>query len=329
MAPTIFQRHPRYSLFSAVALLVTFLLLASQHAPPPPMIIDNFTTSAGDLQARLDHAESVYQKMLRQRQGLVKKFGPTPDKVVMFPPDKEPWPPYTVWDFVPAAFNCPHSVERIGALGDGGKWVCGLQRVARKPDCVVYSVGINHESSFEAELLSRTTGCEVWGYDFSVSSFGPEIQNDNALLRRAHFFPYGLAGSDSEGEHKMFTLATLMARNGHKHIDILKVDIESWEFETLTSLIKPYLESGEPLPFGQLQLEVHVWNKKFAEFLSWWEMLESAGLRPFWTEPNLVYNNYNKGGDAELAEYSFLNIRGENVFTNDREFFRPRGPSHH
>ena len=32
-------------------------------------------------------------------------------------------------------------MERHGALGDGGKWVCGLSRVAKKPDCVVYSFG--------------------------------------------------------------------------------------------------------------------------------------------------------------------------------------------
>lgn len=106
----------------------------------------------------------------------------------------------------------------------------------------------------------------------------------------------------------------------HHHIDILKIDIEGWEFETLTSLLKPYIESGRPLPFGQLQLEIHLWGKPFEEFLSWWEMLEAAGLRPFWTEvrfsalfrisrlipnfeqPNLVYLIYNKQHTPDLAE---------------------------
>ena len=72
---------------------------------------------------------------------------------------------------------------------------------------------------------------------------------------------------------------------GHTHIDILKIDIEGWEFETMTTLLNPYIASGEPLPFGQLQIEIHIWNNKpFAEFLTWWETLESAGLRPFLTE---------------------------------------------
>ena len=137
-------------------------------------------------------------------------------------------------DFFTAAFNCPHEVERLGALGDGGKWVCGLSRVAKKPDCVVYSfgeyvlnfvgltcfiykrlTGINLESSFEAEILSNTKYCEIWGYDFSVAKFGPEISE--SLLNRTHFYPFGLSGSDNHGpEDKppMYTLESLMKMNG-------------------------------------------------------------------------------------------------------------------
>jgi len=76
---------------------------------------------------------------------------------------------------------------------------------------------------------------------------------------------------------------------GHSHIDILKIDIEGWEFETITTLLTPYITSGKPLPFGQLQLEIHIWTKTFAEYLEWWETLEAAGLRPFWTEVRAEY----------------------------------------
>lgn len=62
------------------------------------------------------------------------------------------------------------------------------------------------------------------------------------------------------------------------------MDVEGWEFDILTSVAQPFLASGDPLPFGQLLLEIHAWNKIFADFLSWWEMLETAGLRPFMTE---------------------------------------------
>jgi len=177
---------------------------------------------------------------------------------------------------------------------------------------------ISSGSSFEAEILANTEGCQIWGYDFSVTSFGPEIPRSQA--HRTHFRPFGLAGTDKHGPDdnpKMYTLESLMKMNGHTHIDILKVDIERWEFETLTTLVKPYAASGKPLPFGQLQLEIHIWNMSFAEYLQWWETLEAAGLRPFWTEPNLVYQNYNRDGTTDLAEYSFLNTKGDNIFIKD------------
>lgn len=80
--PSILQRHPRYSLLSGFLLLATFLLLASQHAPPPPAFIIN-AGGQESLDERLDRAESIYQRVLRDRQGLIERFGPTPDKVMM------------------------------------------------------------------------------------------------------------------------------------------------------------------------------------------------------------------------------------------------------
>lgn len=100
----------------------------------------------------------------------------------------------------------------------------------------------------------------------------------------------------------MYTLQSLMKINNHKFIDVLKIDIEGWEFDTLTTLVNSYRDMGQPLPFGQLQLEIHAWHKSFPEYLAFWENLESMGLRPFWTEPNLVYANYNRGGSPDLAE---------------------------
>ena len=44
-------------------------------------------------------------------------------------------------DFFIPAFQCPHHVERIGTLGDGGKWTCGMDRIAKQDKCVIYSFG--------------------------------------------------------------------------------------------------------------------------------------------------------------------------------------------
>jgi len=230
-------------------------------------------------------------------------------------------------------------MQRIGTLGDGGKWVCGMERIEKKKDCVIYSVGVNGESSFEASLLERAHGCQVYGYDFSVKSFGPEVEDVPSLKHRSHFKPYALGGVDAHGPNDnppTYTLATLMAQNNHTFIDILKIDIEGAEFEALEALINAYPSAsssswlsgkgksgraGGGLPFGQLQLEVHVrdylpWTY-FPKFLLWWEKLEEAGLRPFSTEPNLVYINLVRGVRPDLAEYSFINIRGSHELVSD------------
>lgn len=131
------------------------------------------------------------------------------------------------------------------------------------------------------------------------------------MKRRSHFFPYALGPKDAHSpvdDPKMYTLRTLMERNGHDFIDVLKVDIEGNEFDSLEVFIDSF--HGEPLPFGQLQLEIHVFGhvawQDFSKFLKWWEKLEAAGLRPFFSEPNLVYVNLVRGVRPELIEVCFI-----------------------
>ncbi|KAH9054313.1 methyltransferase domain-containing protein [Lactarius vividus] len=277
---------------------------------------DPYSSRAASLAARLREEELRYAATLKAREGLIKKHGPSKEQIVSFPTNGAS---YTIWDFFVPSFQCPHHVERIGVLGDGGKWVCGMERIAKQEKCVIYSFGINGESSFEAALLERAPGCEVWGYDFSVESFGPEIENTPELKERAHFFPWALGGRNAHGpddERKYYTLDALMRLNGHTFIDVLKIDVEGAEFDTLTTFLathKPLSPfSSTILPIGQLQIELHAWDdyEKFDFFHDWWAALETAGLRPFWTEANMVYVNYNPDGKPRLAEYSFMNIRG-------------------
>jgi len=108
----------------------------------------------------------------------------------------------------------------------------------------------------------------------------------------------------------------LMRLDGHTSSTCSRSTLRVPEFDTLTAFLgvhklsSPF--SSTTLPIGQLQLELHAWDDydKFAFFHDWWTSLEVAGLRPFWTEANLVYVNYNPGGKPKLAEYSFINIHG-------------------
>ena len=116
---------------------------------------------------------------------------------------------------------------------------------------MLYSFGVNGESSFEAEVLEKTN-CRAYGYDFSVQSWGyvfipslmklipipgrlsllywrndfddslcsfsfdrPEINNVARLRARSHFGAYMLAGDDDHtASPPRWTLKSLMKLNG-------------------------------------------------------------------------------------------------------------------
>lgn len=104
-----------------------------------PARFDSVSTSSDlTLSQRLSRSEALFQTSRERRTELFTKYGEDPESYSNHP--EGPWPAMTVWDFFYPAFNCPHEMERIGATGDGGKWVCGFSRVANTP-CVIYSFG--------------------------------------------------------------------------------------------------------------------------------------------------------------------------------------------
>lgn len=251
------------------------------------------------VQAMIEKAEGYYERIVRQRHVnlQLQHFGT---------PQFDPWNVLMYyWWYFPASFVCPHDIQRVGPLSDGGKWICGMSLYEEKPraKCVIYSFGVNYETRFEGEMLERTD-CEIFAYDASVASMGPE-----ATGPRSTFKPYFIGRTDHvDAEGRTWkTLKTLMQENGHDWIDILKVDIEGSEYQTFDAIMDDF---GDVLPFSQLQMELHVRGDmiSFPDFLKWWERLESKGVYPWWTELNL---NPTFGGDKDWAsEYCFLNVRG-------------------
>jgi len=89
---------------------------------------------------------------------------------------------------------------------------------------------------------------------------------------------------------------------------MLKMDIEWWEFDSTEGFLSDFPSSRSDLPVGQFMVEVHLYNGMTAEgYLKWWEKLEDRGLRPTWTEPNLLA--VTMGASPSLAEYTFINVK--------------------
>jgi hypothetical protein len=98
------------------------------------------------------------------------------------------------WDFYAPDYNCPLLKERVGRIGDGGKWVCGMRLLSEARRCLVYSLGSQGDTTFEDEFLSRTL-CEVHTFDpFLSADTQTAVENRPGL----HFHPVGILGSAGE-----------------------------------------------------------------------------------------------------------------------------------
>lgn len=122
-------------------------------------------------------------------------------------------------------------------------------------------------------LAAHSPNARQAGFDFSVAEWGPELRADSEVNARAHFFPYKIGAADNHtASPKEYSLQGIMQELGHEFIDIWKVrsspspsasaveavqiDIEGSEFSALKAVIESF--EGKPLPFGQMQIEIHI-----------------------------------------------------------------------
>jgi FkbM family methyltransferase len=140
---------------------------------------------------------------------------------------------------------------------------------------VVYSFGVGEDVSFDLGLIERY-GCMVHAFDPTERSIAWARANVDHLLWKLH--PIGIAASDGEAEftspankaHVSFFRATeasapsqdtvqlavrslpsIMRELSHDRIDLLKMDIEGFEYEVLQSLL------DGPIRPSQIAVEFH------------------------------------------------------------------------
>ena len=142
----------------------------------------------------------------------------------------------TVYSNVPKDTKCTR-VERIGNTGDGGKLVC-VDHIIQNA-CIVYSLGSRLDFSFEIDVVRRL-GCVVHTFDCTVG-------NPKGVPFGVSFHPWCVGGQDEQkivssdlghqGETgQYYTLATIMSKLNHPNVDLLKMDIERYEFAVIDSL---------------------------------------------------------------------------------------------
>ncbi|KAH3775658.1 probable methyltransferase-like protein 24 isoform X1 [Dreissena polymorpha] len=143
-------------------------------------------------------------------------------------------------------------VVRIGNLGDGGWELCEDIEFRPKHPCLVYSFGINNDFSFD-DMMADRFKCDVYSFDPSMKETleGPRGP-------RQWFFRSGLSERTEtfQNEWQVSTLKDLQEKHGHgkDKIDILKIDVEKFEWLALTQIY----ESGGLKNIRQLLIELHM-----------------------------------------------------------------------
>lgn len=148
------------------------------------------------------------------------------------------------------------NIKRIGGTGDGGKQIC-IDHMKRN-QCVVYSLGFRLDFAFEMDVVKRL-GCEVHTFDCTMGT-----PNDTVVPDGIVFHPWCVGGKDeikvisSDLGHlgesgQYYTLTTIQAMLKHQAIDLLKMDIERYEFTFMASFTLA-------LAPRQLAFETHLYN---------------------------------------------------------------------
>ena len=219
-----------------------------------------------------------------------------------------------LWDYYGPNYNCI-SRERVGKIGDGGKWLCGVRSVlARKSPCVIYSIGSKGEISFEQGVQEKLPHCEIHIFDPTLTSEQKNVLNN--LLYSSHFHDLGLGASDGElrirnrkhlwtqrtkSVYPVQTLGTIMASLGHSWIDVLKIDIEGGEWAVFEKLF----EEVQIFPATQIQIELHFLGDAKV-VLKFFNGMKEKGFRVFSVEPN--YYGRTAENARLMVEYSFIQV---------------------
>jgi len=215
------------------------------------------------------------------------------------------------WHYEPS-FHC-ELAERIGNVGDGGKWVCNpdqiRQSVKNGGSCLVYSVVSNGQFDFEDGVIKEISpSCEIHIFDpappaSEAEQYTAERKTPMPAQATYHQVAIGPDGTNAVDGVPTKSISTIIKELGHtgRWIDIFKIDCEGCEWSAYSDF------SRDGVMIRQIQAELHLTEETWpSPVLSQWvrplfETLSEAGFVVFNKEPNILAS----GNDVE---YAFLRL---------------------
>ncbi|KAJ8307707.1 hypothetical protein KUTeg_014738 [Tegillarca granosa] len=205
-------------------------------------------------------------------------------------------------------------VTRVGQLDDGGWEICDDHHYKPSVNCLVYSFGIKDDFSFDDEM-GKQYGCEVHSFDPSNGL------KDHKRSEKVTFHSYGISNDNKDfvsgkgTRWKMKNLNSFKEFLGHssKQLDVLKMDVETWEWRILPEMIS----TGSLQNVRQFLAEFHIAispkepsKEKYKMALYIFKDLYDLGFRIFWTHRNLwcKFTSHDGIKRSGCHEISFLQV---------------------
>lgn len=189
----------------------------------------------------------------------------------------------TLYNTLVPEVYCPDLV-RVGNVNDGGKWVCNPVAMP-KENCTMYSLGLRNDISFDQEMQEfNGNKCKVYGYD-AVQQSPNTVERYKAINGVAEKKTIATTTNETTGQAK---LGDLFRAHGDNYTEILKMDIEGAEYETLPAFLDEFRVC-------QLFLEMHGQAYKMRDLL---QQISKRNYLLFFYEVN--------GDSLSACEYSFI-----------------------
>lgn len=191
--------------------------------------------------------------------------------------------------------------QRIGNLGDGGKWVCDAYLIAEAPACNILSIGSDNDWSFEEAMHNLNPRCKIHTFDHTIMG---RVKNKPDYV---NYYPMGL-GPQSAGPIGTMDVLLQAAGLSNTSVDILKIDCEGCEYMVYNEFFKGFIR--------QIMIELHgiscpnnypgtssCRNKAGPLHVNqFFESMDLNGYVIFHKEPNTL----GSGGDC--IEYAFVKL---------------------
>jgi hypothetical protein len=209
----------------------------------------------------------------------------------------------SMWELFWPVATCSRE-DRIGQLGDGGKWMCNVDKI--QAPCTIYSIGSAGDITFE-KVFSQYPGCDTLTFDPTPNL---EDQVKDQLSPNMKYIPVGLGPVGGDIDNPIFnltlageTVKTISLMNLIKEyglgvankLDVLKVDIEGCEKRAVPFFLE---EDG----FDDLKIKIITMEYHGEEY----PLLALSIISQFQEHGYYVYHLEHNYRSTDCMEFSFV-----------------------